>query len=89
MAKKESVICGSCEEQIDMVDELDSALHSLVILSHKNFESPVEIISIGLGYFLGMAYDCAPDEEAADQLIKDVITWQAERRAKMEDTTNG
>ena len=89
MAKKENVICKSCEEQIDMVDEFDSALHSLVTLSHKNFESPVEVISIGLGYFLGMAYDCAPDGEAADELIKDVITWQAERRATMEDTTNG
>jgi len=85
----QETICNNCGDEIDMMDEFDSALHSLVTLSHNSFESPIEVISVGLGYFLGMAYDCAPDEKAADELIKDIITWTAERRAEKEDTNNG
>lgn len=69
----ENNICSSCEQEIDMSQEFYSALHSLVTLSHKSFDSPAEVVWIGLSYFMDMNFACAPDADTAKELASDII----------------
>tara|TARA_Y100001937_G_scaffold125448_1_gene192291 strand:+ start:1424 stop:1675 length:252 start_codon:yes stop_codon:yes gene_type:complete len=77
--KDESIICTSCEDDINMRHEFHAALHSLVTLSHKAFDSPAEAITVGLSYFMEMNFACAPNQETAKELALDIIKFYEEK----------
>ena len=75
----EGIICSSCEDEINMRHEFHAALHSLVTLSHKAFDSPAEAITVGLSYFVEMNYACAPAAETAKELVLDIVKFYEEK----------
>ena len=81
--------CKGCGAEMNWMEEFDNAIHSLVTLSHQNFENPAECIAVGLSYFVRMAHECAPDENAAEELITHIINnFKEESNGERTNVTN-